>query len=175
MWGPREEMVADHGADAVDGAVVRIRGVGGRLPIAANMAFIAAANPTAILALLNEIADLRAALAAAALPPKSDQAASKPPAMPRCSKCHAQGAIGFCTDPACPGELPTLAGDVLPDYVIHGARTWPALAPYLSPRIHPYSGYEALCVVEPGPGGRVRIYPNREAAMQYLKECGYDT
>ncbi|MGI4793764.1 MAG: ead/Ea22-like family protein [Janthinobacterium lividum] len=60
IWGPKTEMVADNGVGDANGAVVRIRGVGGRLPIDANMAFIAAANPKAVLALLNENDGLRA-------------------------------------------------------------------------------------------------------------------
>lgn len=57
IWGPEEEMVADSGGpdELPDGAMVRIRGVGGQLPIDDNMAYIAAANPATMLALLDRI------------------------------------------------------------------------------------------------------------------------
>lgn len=62
IWGPNGEMVADSGGarKLPDDAVVRIRGVGGKLPISQNMAFIAAAStalPDALVAVERVTAD----------------------------------------------------------------------------------------------------------------------
>lgn len=41
IWGPAQEMIADTSmGDLPDNAIVRARGVGGKLPIKANVAFI---------------------------------------------------------------------------------------------------------------------------------------
>lgn len=67
IWGPNAEMVADRGCvDLPPDAVVRMRGVGGGLPIAANMALIVAARNAlpqllaAIESLSRQIAEARA-------------------------------------------------------------------------------------------------------------------
>jgi hypothetical protein len=59
VWCGRamSSMVADN---HTEGAVCRVRGVGAGLPIMENAAFIAAASPDVVLALLDEIAALRA-------------------------------------------------------------------------------------------------------------------
>jgi hypothetical protein len=59
VWGSASEMIADsrvEGAPKLVGQapVIRARGVGGGLPIADNIKFVAAANPAAVLALLAE-------------------------------------------------------------------------------------------------------------------------
>ena len=58
VWCGRamSSMVADN---HTEGAVCRVRGVGAGLPIMENAAFIAAASPDVVLALLDEIAALR--------------------------------------------------------------------------------------------------------------------
>jgi hypothetical protein len=57
VWGPASEMIADSRVDLAPKLpgqvpIIRARGVGGGLPIADNMDFVAAANPAAVLALL---------------------------------------------------------------------------------------------------------------------------
>ena len=63
IWGPQMQMVADDGGGE-DGHLIRMRGVGANLPLAQNGSFIADAR-TAIPALLETVAGLRAKLAEA--------------------------------------------------------------------------------------------------------------
>jgi hypothetical protein len=64
VWGPEGEMIADQGDHAAlrPGAIVRMRGVGGGLPIAQNRAHICAFSPATALRLLNKLEQFREAL-----------------------------------------------------------------------------------------------------------------